>query len=139
MRLHINPLTSNEFGAYRCVAKNSLGDTDGTIKLYSKNNNAPLKIASSTIIQFFDKLFLAYFRQVLINLFASRVIYFLGIPSNTVNYVDNYDNNRYKGKKRVKSSELYQQSKATGAEGEEPENPGKRKGIQPHHKDSKNP
>lgn len=65
----------------------------------------------------------------MINLFASRVIYFLGIPSNTVNYVDNYDNNRYKGKKRVKSSELYQQSKATGAEGEEPENPGKRKGI----------
>lgn len=37
MRLHINPLTMNEFGAYRCVAKNSLGDTDGTIKLYSKD------------------------------------------------------------------------------------------------------
>lgn len=43
MRLHINPLTSNEFGAYRCVAKNSLGDTDGTIKLYSKNNSSPTK------------------------------------------------------------------------------------------------
>lgn len=36
MKLHINPLTMSEFGAYRCVAKNSLGDTDGTIKLYSK-------------------------------------------------------------------------------------------------------
>ena len=36
MKLHIYPLTQAEFGAYRCVAKNSLGDTDGTIKLYSK-------------------------------------------------------------------------------------------------------
>lgn len=36
MKLHINPLSQAEFGAYRCVAKNSLGDTDGTIKLYSK-------------------------------------------------------------------------------------------------------
>jgi len=36
MKLHINPLSQAEYGAYRCVAKNSLGDTDGTIKLYSK-------------------------------------------------------------------------------------------------------
>ncbi|TMW41529.1 hypothetical protein DOY81_013391, partial [Sarcophaga bullata] len=41
MKLHINPLTMSEFGAYRCVAKNSLGDTDGTIKLY--------RIPSSTV------------------------------------------------------------------------------------------
>ncbi|XP_070067704.1 neurotrimin isoform X3 [Drosophila takahashii] len=40
MRLHINPLTQAEFGAYRCVAKNSLGDTDGTIKLYRIPPNA---------------------------------------------------------------------------------------------------
>ncbi|XP_039502408.2 limbic system-associated membrane protein [Drosophila santomea] len=40
MRLHINPLTQAEFGSYRCVAKNSLGDTDGTIKLYRIPPNA---------------------------------------------------------------------------------------------------
>ncbi|KAH8356784.1 hypothetical protein KR200_000350 [Drosophila serrata] len=40
MRLHINPLSQSEFGAYRCVAKNSLGDTDGTIKLYRIPPNA---------------------------------------------------------------------------------------------------
>uniref|UniRef100_A0A1A9ZDS4 Ig-like domain-containing protein n=1 Tax=Glossina pallidipes TaxID=7398 RepID=A0A1A9ZDS4_GLOPL len=88
MKLYINPLSMTEFGAYRCVAKNSLGDTDGTIKLYR-------------------------------------------IPSNTVNYVENFDSNRYKGKKRIKSSELYQQSKITAnsVDGEENENPGKRKDL----------
>ncbi|XP_055388080.1 limbic system-associated membrane protein [Condylostylus longicornis] len=34
MRLFIAPITQHELGSYRCVAKNSLGDTDGTIKLY---------------------------------------------------------------------------------------------------------
>jgi hypothetical protein len=34
MRLTINSVSQNDFGAYRCVSKNSLGDTDGAIKLY---------------------------------------------------------------------------------------------------------
>ncbi|XP_054083591.1 basement membrane-specific heparan sulfate proteoglycan core protein-like [Zeugodacus cucurbitae] len=34
MRLTINDVNVVDFGSYRCVAKNSLGDTDGTIKLY---------------------------------------------------------------------------------------------------------
>ncbi|CAD6999246.1 unnamed protein product [Ceratitis capitata] len=87
MKLHINLLTQAEFGAYRCVAKNSLGDTDGTIKLYR-------------------------------------------IPPNAVNYVENAEG-RYKGnnKKRVKSSELYHQSKMTDGGSEEAENPGKRKDM----------
>ncbi|KAL9930390.1 dpr-interacting protein theta isoform 2-T6 [Glossina fuscipes fuscipes] len=34
MRLTINEVEVHDFGSYRCVAKNSLGDTDGTIKLY---------------------------------------------------------------------------------------------------------
>ncbi|XP_037927563.1 neurotrimin [Teleopsis dalmanni] len=84
MRLHISVLNQAEFGAYRCVAKNALGDTDGAIKLYR-------------------------------------------IPPNSVNHVDNYEG-RYKGKKRNKSSELYHPSKAS-ENGEEAENPGKRKDV----------
>ncbi|XP_049301886.1 lachesin-like isoform X2 [Bactrocera dorsalis] len=34
MRLTIKYVDTSDFGSYRCVAKNSLGDTDGTIKLY---------------------------------------------------------------------------------------------------------
>jgi len=36
MRLTIYEVDIQDFGAYRCVAKNSLGDTDGAIKLYRK-------------------------------------------------------------------------------------------------------
>ncbi|XP_049318511.1 opioid-binding protein/cell adhesion molecule homolog isoform X2 [Bactrocera dorsalis] len=34
MRLTVKDVDTSDFGSYRCVAKNSLGDTDGTIKLY---------------------------------------------------------------------------------------------------------
>lgn len=34
MRITIKNVNSTDFGSYRCVAKNSLGETDGTIKLY---------------------------------------------------------------------------------------------------------
>lgn len=33
MRLKIRNVGPNDFGNYRCVAKNSLGETDGLIKL----------------------------------------------------------------------------------------------------------
>lgn len=36
MKLTIHSVTQNDFGSYRCVSKNSLGDTDGQIKLYRK-------------------------------------------------------------------------------------------------------
>lgn len=36
MRLTIKSVAMPDFDAYRCVAKNSLGDTDGVIKLYRK-------------------------------------------------------------------------------------------------------
>ncbi|PZC75263.1 hypothetical protein B5X24_HaOG206525 [Helicoverpa armigera] len=35
MRLKIKKVGRNTFGTYSCISKNSLGDTDGTIKLYS--------------------------------------------------------------------------------------------------------
>nr|XP_018902166.1 PREDICTED: lachesin-like isoform X1 [Bemisia tabaci]XP_018902167.1 PREDICTED: lachesin-like isoform X1 [Bemisia tabaci]XP_018902168.1 PREDICTED: lachesin-like isoform X1 [Bemisia tabaci] len=34
MKLTINSLTSKDFGTYKCVSKNSLGDTEGSIRLY---------------------------------------------------------------------------------------------------------
>lgn len=37
MKLTINPVSQHDFGSYRCVSKNSLGDTDGNIKLYGKS------------------------------------------------------------------------------------------------------
>lgn len=36
MKLRIRNITQQDFGSYRCVAKNSLGETDGYIKLDGK-------------------------------------------------------------------------------------------------------
>ncbi|CAK9813303.1 Leucine-rich repeat and immunoglobulin-like domain-containing nogo receptor-interacting protein 3 [Anthophora plagiata] len=36
MRLTIKYVRPQDFGSFRCVATNSLGETDGKIKLYSK-------------------------------------------------------------------------------------------------------
>ncbi|MPC84045.1 hypothetical protein E2C01_078771 [Portunus trituberculatus] len=36
MRLVIHNLTQYDFNTYRCIAKNSLGETDGSIRLYGK-------------------------------------------------------------------------------------------------------
>lgn len=37
MRLTINQMREEHFGTYHCISKNSLGTTDGSIKVYSKN------------------------------------------------------------------------------------------------------
>ncbi|CAK1598807.1 unnamed protein product [Parnassius mnemosyne] len=34
LRLPIRRITSSDYGAYKCVSKNSLGDSEGTVKLY---------------------------------------------------------------------------------------------------------
>lgn len=36
MRLTINNIQQNDYGTYKCVAKNPRGETEGTIRLYSK-------------------------------------------------------------------------------------------------------
>lgn len=36
MMLKIRSVSAYDFGSYRCVAKNSLGETDGVIKLEGK-------------------------------------------------------------------------------------------------------
>lgn len=36
MTLRIKSVGPSDFGSYKCIAKNSLGETDSTIKLYSK-------------------------------------------------------------------------------------------------------
>lgn len=36
MKLTIVSVDIADFGVYKCVAKNSLGETDGSIKLYRK-------------------------------------------------------------------------------------------------------
>lgn len=36
MKLTIRAVSKSDFGTYKCISKNSLGETDGTIKLYGK-------------------------------------------------------------------------------------------------------
>jgi hypothetical protein len=36
MKLTIRSVRPQDFGPFRCIATNSLGETDGKIKLYSK-------------------------------------------------------------------------------------------------------
>lgn len=59
MRLTINSVTQNDFGSYRCVSKNSLGDTDGSIKLYReyKNDSKQYSTISSLSFYYYNILF----------------------------------------------------------------------------------
>lgn len=52
MRITIKNVNSTDFGSYRCVAKNSLGETDGTIKLYGMDFLSPMRIFSSLLHKF---------------------------------------------------------------------------------------
>lgn len=36
MKLSIKSLSPLDFGSYKCVSKNAIGDTDGSIQLYGK-------------------------------------------------------------------------------------------------------
>ncbi|CAH1125412.1 unnamed protein product [Ceutorhynchus assimilis] len=48
MKLTIRNVTSNDYGSYRCIAKNSLGETDGTIKLYQITSPVSLSASKTT-------------------------------------------------------------------------------------------
>lgn len=39
MRLTIKNLQTKDFGNYRCISKNSLGETEGSIRLYGEYNS----------------------------------------------------------------------------------------------------
>ncbi|GLH09351.1 Lachesin [Gryllus bimaculatus] len=41
MKLTIKSVSIGDFGSYKCVSKNSLGDTDGSIKLYQPAETSP--------------------------------------------------------------------------------------------------
>ncbi|XP_066140746.1 lachesin-like isoform X1 [Euwallacea fornicatus] len=49
MRLTIRDVNTTDYGAYKCVAKNSLGETDGTIKLYSLPSPSTTKSPTTRI------------------------------------------------------------------------------------------
>lgn len=68
MRLNIKSVSQSDFGSYRCVAKNSLGDTDGTIKLYSE--------------------LLHYLLQTVLISFCCNFVYFIEIPRGEMNHLD---------------------------------------------------
>ena len=48
MRLTIVNVSAEDFGSYRCVAKNSQGQTDGQIRLYGK-------LSVRSVISAFDR------------------------------------------------------------------------------------
>ncbi|KAA0201608.1 hypothetical protein HAZT_HAZT009491 [Hyalella azteca] len=55
MRLTIHNLTREDFTTYRCIAKNSLGETDGSIKLYEMNPSTPQKPSSVTNLPSYEE------------------------------------------------------------------------------------
>ncbi|XP_046420785.1 lachesin-like [Neodiprion pinetum] len=48
MKLTIKYVSVNDYGSYKCISKNSLGDTDGSIKLYEIPNPTTPKQKSTT-------------------------------------------------------------------------------------------
>jgi len=47
MKLTIRSVAMSDYGSYKCISKNSLGETDGNIKLYREYD---ISIVQSTFI-----------------------------------------------------------------------------------------
>ena len=60
MRLTIRNLQPGDFGSYRCISKNSLGETEGSIRLYSKRFKAHFSFESRFRSLFYACMKLAY-------------------------------------------------------------------------------
>lgn len=56
MRLTIYNIQATDYGIYKCVAKNPRGETDGTIRLYSKYTILTLNVHTNSYITFLNSL-----------------------------------------------------------------------------------
>lgn len=55
MKLTVRNLQNGDFGNYRCISKNSLGETEGSIRLYGKNTLTYIKTYGSCCFNKDDK------------------------------------------------------------------------------------
>ncbi|XP_028030991.1 opioid-binding protein/cell adhesion molecule homolog [Bombyx mandarina] len=98
LRLAIRRVTTSDYGTYKCVSKNSMGDTEGTIKLYPmplpamENRNvvqrlnivAPDKSSESTPFGTQDFRLQDYNRAVLQKRFSNQFLFSLLILINII-------------------------------------------------------
>ncbi|XP_012216764.1 neurotrimin-like isoform X1 [Linepithema humile] len=52
MKLTINSVSTADFGSYKCVSRNSLGDTDGSIKVYPLLNSNGTKTKNNSKLKY---------------------------------------------------------------------------------------
>jgi len=58
MKLTINSVSPSDYGIYKCVSRNSLGDSDGNIKVYRKYNPIVQDLLLLITHKCFDKCFI---------------------------------------------------------------------------------
>lgn len=64
MRLVIKNVTIKDYGTYKCISKNSLGDTEGSMKLYRKYSS-PLLLPVFLKVLFYNfSLFFHFFSAI---------------------------------------------------------------------------
>ena len=81
MKLTLNSVSASDFGSYKCVSRNALGDTDGTIKVYREYNKTLIWIVYIThtwVRNFLEELYL-----FLISKYISFLLNFNFLLTNT--------------------------------------------------------